>query len=168
MKKLLLSILLGLCTPLFCLGETGSTPTALENELLEALKLNNKGDDRRVHPEVVISDYAAKHLIDLSRTKRVDSDNFYVLRKPAKLLGHDLLVISWAQDTARSYGLTVYVRVIGDDANLAAFAKTNRCNYAYEQDLGSWQLFDEHPPIVFPKGRHASLACTDEMFQDWE
>jgi hypothetical protein len=37
MKKPLLAMILGLCIPLFCLGGTGSNPTALEKQLLEAL-----------------------------------------------------------------------------------------------------------------------------------
>jgi hypothetical protein len=178
MKKPLLAMILGLCIPLFCLGGTGSNPTALEKQLLEALKVDDTGEDRRGDPGWVINNYAAEHLIDDRRTERVDFDDYYVLRKPAKLLGHDLLVISWGHgrdDTVDGptgccvyLGLTVYVRVNGDDANLARFAKTNRCSYEPNEDvLGFWKQMNEHPPIRFPKGRYASMACTDQTLHDW-
>jgi hypothetical protein len=87
-KKLLFAIVLGLCVPLLCLAGTGSSPAALEKELLEALKVNGNAG-----PEKVINDYAAEQLIDRWRTERSDFEDYYVLRKPALLLGHDLLVI---------------------------------------------------------------------------
>jgi hypothetical protein len=177
MKNPLWVIILGLCLPLLCLGGTGSNPTALEKELLEALKVSDTGLDRRGDPEKVINDYAAGHLIDSTRTERVDFDDYYVLRKPAMLLGHDLVVISWGHgrdDTVDGptgccvqLGLTVYVRVNGDDANLARFAETNKCSYEPNEDvLGFWKQMDEHPPVRFPKGRYASLSCTDETLQN--
>jgi hypothetical protein len=174
MKGQLFAAILALATPLCCL-RANSAATSLENELLQALKANSASDGRLGNPSKVISHYAEQHLIDAKRTIRTDFDDYYLLLRPALFLGHDLLVMRWGHGREASdgptgccatEGLTVYVRVNGDDALLVKFSKANRCYYDASEDLVEfWKDRGYGSSIQFPEGRYASIECTDRTLE---
>jgi len=171
---------------LICFALQAQPPAAqgsLEEQLTEAIKVNEKGDDRLGDRGQVLKAYAQAGIIYSQRTLRSDFEDTYVLRKPANFLGHDLLAI--IDDHGReagdsesgccpTEGFTVYVRIVGDDRNLRHFAEINRCDFSdgreLQGQLGVPQLWSQPPPhgqqrVALPAGTYGSLSCTSRNLE---
>lgn len=122
---------------------------SLENTLLSTLKLklNEFGDiERNGNHGQAIRAYMNKGYIDRNPTVyRADYVDYYVLKKPAYVLGHELKVIE--EEYMSEYvgccvneGVGVVLKLSGSMQKLESFAKKNKClvepidySYYYER-----------------------------------
>lgn len=140
---------------------------SLENNLLSTLKLklNEFGDiERNGNHGKAIRAYMNKGYIDKKPTVyRADYVDYYVLKKPAYLLGHELKVIE--EEYMSEYvgccvneGVGVVLKLSGSMQKLENFAQKNKClvepidySYYYER-LGIVNAIPE-------KGVFVEMSC---------
>lgn len=140
---------------------------SLENNLLSTLKLklNEFGDiERNGNHGKAIRAYMNKGYIDKKPTVyRADYVDYYVLKKPAYVLGHELKVIE--EEYMSEYvgccvneGVGVVLKLTGSMQKLENFAKKNKClvepiDYAYYYErLGIVSTIPE-------KGVFVEMSC---------
>jgi len=139
----------------------------LENNLLSTLKLklNEFGDiERNGNHGQAIRSYMNKGYIDKKPTVyRADYVDYYVLKKPAYVLGHELKVIE--EEYMSEYigccvneGVGVVLKLTGSMQKLENFAQENQCvvepidyDYYYES-LGIFNAIPE-------KGVFVEMSC---------
>ena len=141
---------------------------SLEQGLLTSMSIfiNKEGSiERSESSGEAIQSYMTQRYIDKHPNFRYDYTDYYLLNKPALLLGHDLKVIEEEYPSQYigccvSPGVGAVVRQKGSLNSLQAFAQKNRCSIepiefnAYLKKLNFKNL-------TVPKGRYYSISCRE-------
>lgn len=142
---------------------------AMESGLIDALRYDAERQERVAPSGPALQAYIRAGYLDAKPGARADYTDYRLLKKPATLMGHTLVVIEEEYMTAYigccvSEGVGVTVRLDGNAGKLKAFAKDNACSYSETDDPGAeLRRFD----IVndLPKGKYASLSCRERDSQ---
>lgn len=137
----------------------------LEKGLTHALQLK-KGTTARVGTSgKAIQTYIREGYVGKRPDQRFDYTDYYLLKKPASFMGHELVLIEEEYITQYigccvSPGAGVTVKVRGSTQKLQAFAIAQRCTLTDPVDIG--QLLGEVAiKTRLPRGHYASLSCRE-------
>ena len=137
----------------------------LEMGLLHALHLKKGTTDRVGTSGKAIQAYMREGYIGKPPNQRADYTDYYLLKKPATFMGHELVLIEEEYITQYigccvSPGVGVTVKVRGSTQKLQAFARAQRCRLTDPVDIR--QLLDEVAiKTRLPKDHYASLSCRE-------
>lgn len=145
--------------------ETASDNQDIESGLISALQLKKGTTERIGDSGKAIRAYMREGLVKKKPNQRADYTDYYLLNKPAKFMGHDLIVIEQEYMTAYigccvSPGVGVTVKVIGNTKNLEEFATENRCTLTEHVNLKD-ELSRVSIKTNLPTGNFASLSCRE-------
>lgn len=157
---------------LFCtIFAAVSTQTAFANDqeteegLIKALRLKKGTTERVGDSGKAIQAYMKLGFTSKKPNQRADYTDYYLLNKPAKFMGHDLLVIE--EEYMLKYvgccvspGVGVTVKVVGDTKNLEKFASENRCTLTDHVNIKD-ELNRISIKANIPIGNFASLSCRE-------
>lgn len=133
--------------------------------MLHALQLK-KGTAERVGTSgKAIAAYMREGYIGKHPDQRADYTDYYLLKKPASFMGHELVLIEEEYITQYigccvSPGAGVTVKVRGNTQKLQAFARAQRCTLTEPVNV-QHALNDVAIKIRLPKGHYASLSCRE-------
>jgi hypothetical protein len=137
----------------------------LEDGLVNALRLQAGSTQRMGDSGKAIQGYARAGLVGKRPNRRADYTDYYLLKKTAGFLGHDLVMIEEEYQIRYagccvSPGVGVSVKVNGATDNLVAFASQNRCTFTDKVNLQAL-LQDVDVKVQLPAARYASLSCRE-------
>jgi hypothetical protein len=150
---------------LMCLAVASVQADELERQLADAIALAPGADalDRPARIDPVLAAYAKAGLVGSKPDFRLVYDDYYVLRKPAKFLGHLLAAIEVENMQAFvgccvDEGVILLLRSNGGDDDLAEFAERSACSVPgyLDQALGR---NPQHTARRFPKADYVTLSC---------
>lgn len=141
----------------------------MESGLIDALRFDAKRQERVAPSGPALQAYIRAGYLDAKPNARADYTDYRLLKKPATLMGHRLVVIEEEYMTAYigccvSEGVGVTVRLDGSADKLKAFAKDNACGYSEIDDPGA-ELRGFDIANDLPKGKYASLSCRERDSQ---
>ncbi|QKY10139.1 hypothetical protein [Janthinobacterium lividum] len=148
-----------------CASAHAAADPGLETGLLHALHLK-KGTTERVGTSgKAIAAYMREGYIGKHPDQRADYTDYYLLKKPASFMGHELVLIEEEYITQYigccvSPGAGVTVKVRGNTQKLQAFASAQRCTLTDPVDV-QHALNDVAIKTRLPKGHYASLSCRE-------
>ncbi|MGX9717863.1 hypothetical protein ACWYXJ_26900 [Janthinobacterium lividum] len=148
-----------------CASAHAAADPGLETGLLHALHLK-KGTTERVGTSgKAIAAYMREGYIGKHPDQRADYTDYYLLKKPASFMGHELVLIEEEYITQYigccvSPGAGVTVKVRGNTQKLQAFASAQRCTLTDPVDV-QHALNDVAIKTRMPKGHYASLSCRE-------
>ncbi|MET0218178.1 MAG: hypothetical protein ABW205_09680 [Burkholderiales bacterium] len=136
----------------------------LESRMVAALQQKPGTLERLGAADAVIGAYAAAGYVAMQPDWRADYSDYRVLKQPASLLGHTMLMIE--HESMQTYigccvspGLEIILRLAQDGEDLQAFASGNGCRLKSDadRDFSSADLgLDEAP-----EGTYAALSCKE-------
>lgn len=137
----------------------------LESGLISALSLKKGTTDRAGDSGAAIRAYIRAGLVNKRPNRRVDYTDYYLLKQPAKFMGHELVVIEEEYmgpyvGCCVSPGAGVSVKVVGSTKNLEEFASANKCAFTDHVDLQN-ELRHVGIKADLPQGEFASLSCRE-------
>lgn len=137
----------------------------IESGLINALRLKKGTTERVGNSGKAIQAYMREGIVNKKPNARADYTDYYLVNKPAKFLGHDLIVIEEEYMTKYigccvSPGAGVTVKVIGDTNNLEEFAHVNGCTFTDNVNLQE-ELSILAINATLPQGIFASLRCRE-------
>ncbi|WP_150119094.1 hypothetical protein [Massilia sp. NR 4-1] len=137
----------------------------LERGLTHAMRLKRGTAGRIGDSGKAIQAYMREGLISQRPNQRADYTDYYLLRKPAKFMGHELMVIeeeymSRYVGCCVSPGIGISVKVAGSTRNLQKFADENKCTFTDHVDLHN-ELGQVSIKAKLPHGDFASLSCRE-------
>lgn len=156
--------LLGTLLLATCCASAAADP-GLESGLIHALHLK-KGTTERVGTSgKAIQAYVREGYIGKRPDQRFDYTDYYLLKKPASFMGHELVFIEEEYITQYigccvSPGAGVTVKVRGNTQNLQAFASAQRCTLTDPVDV-QHALSEVAIKARLPKGHYALLSCRE-------
>ena len=138
---------------------------SLESGLLHAMQLKPGTTERTGTSGKAIEAYARAGLLDKKPNQRYDYTDYYLLKKPATFLGHELVLIEEEYITQYigccvSPGAGVTLKVQGSTQKLQAFALAQRCTLTDPVDIGH-ALSEVAIQARLPKDHDASLSCRE-------
>ncbi|MGX9781546.1 hypothetical protein [Janthinobacterium lividum] len=148
-----------------CASAHAAADPVLESGLIHALQLK-KGTTERVGTSgKAIAAYMREGYIGKHPDQRADYTDYYLLKKPASFMGHELVLIEEEYITQYigccvSPGAGVTVKVRGNTQKLQAFARAQRCTLTDPVDV-QHALNDVAIKTRMPKGHYASLSCRE-------
>lgn len=148
-----------------CASAFAAADPGLESGLIHALHLK-KGTTERVGTSgKAIRAYMREGYIGKHPDQRADYTDYYLLKKPASFMGHELVLIEEEYITQYigccvSPGAGVTVKVRGNTQKLQAFASAQRCTLTDPVDV-QHTLNDVAIKTRMPKGHYASLSCRE-------
>lgn len=148
-----------------CASAHAAADPGLESGLIHALQLK-KGTTERVGTSgKAIAAYMREGYIGKHPDQRADYTDYYLLKKPASFMGHELVLIEEEYITQYigccvSPGAGVTVKVRGNTQKLQAFARAQRCTLTDPVDV-QHALNDVAIKTRLPKGHYASLSCRE-------
>lgn len=142
-----------------------SSDQELETDLLNALRLNKKTMERVGSSGKAIQAYMREGFINQRPNQRADYTDYYLVKKPTKFMGHDLVMIeeeymSRYVGCCVSPGAGVTVKVVSSTENLEKFANENGCTFSDQVDL-QHEIASVGIKIKVPQGNYASLSCRE-------
>lgn len=145
--------------------EIASDNQNIENGLIRALQLKKGTTERVGDSGKAIQAYMQQGLVNKKPNRRADYTDYYLLKKPAKFMGHDLIVIEQEYMSAYigccvSPGVGVTVKVVGGIKNLEEFATANGCTLTDHVNLKD-ELSRVSIKSNLPMGNFASLSCRE-------
>jgi hypothetical protein len=153
-----------------CLSLPGAPADAasdreLEAGLLDALRLKAGTVERLGDSGTAIQAYMREGVAAGKPNRRFEYTDYYLLKKPAKFMGHDLVLIEEEYPSkfigcCVNPGAGVTVRVVGDSRNLEEFAEANGCTLTDNLDLQDL-LKQLKIKASLPRGNFASLSCRE-------
>lgn len=137
----------------------------LESGLANALRLKPGTTERAGDSGKAIQAYMREGVVNKKPNQRADYTDYYVVKKPASFMGHELVVIE--EEYMSKYigccvnpGAGVTVKVNGSPKNLEKFADANKCSIADNVDVqGELRRFGIK--TAFSKGHYASISCRE-------
>lgn len=137
----------------------------LEEGLLSALRLKPGTTERAGDSGKAIQAYMREGVVNKRPDQRADYTDYYVLKKPASFMGHELVVIE--EEYMSKYigccvnpGAGVTVKLNGSLKNLERFAEANMCSFDDNVDAqGELNRVSIRTPLS--KGRYARLSCRE-------
>lgn len=137
----------------------------LEKSLINALSLKKGSTERLGNSGKTIQSYMKEGFVNKKPNQRADYTDYYLLKKPAMFMGHELLVIE--EEYMSKYigccvspGMGVTVKVSGSPKNLENFAVKNKCTLTNDVDIQA-ELKSVSVNANFPRGQYASLSCRE-------
>jgi len=137
----------------------------LENGLADALRLKPGTTERAGNSGKAIQAYMREGVVNKKPNERADYTDYYIVKKPATFMGHELVVIE--EEYMSKYvgccvnpGAGITVKVNGSPKNLEKFADENKCSFADKVDVQG-ELGRYGIKATFSKGRYASLSCRE-------
>ncbi|MGK5056446.1 hypothetical protein ACQ4WY_05835 [Janthinobacterium sp. LB2P49] len=148
-----------------CASALAATDPGLEMGLLHALHLKKGTTDRVGTSGKAIQAYMREGYLGKYPKQRFDYTDYYLLKKPASFMGHELVLIeeeyiSQYIGCCVSPGAGVTVRVRGNTQKLQAFARAQRCTLTDPVDIRH-ALNEVAIKTRMPKGHYASLSCRE-------
>ena len=150
---------------LFPLQLASAGDTDLESGLIDALRRTPGTDMRTPNSGKAIQDYIRAGALNKKPNGRADYTDYWILKRPEKFMGHDLIVIE--EEYMAKYvgccvsdGAGINVRVIGSTSKLEQFAQMNACTFTADVKLQA-ELSDHGIKATIPSGRYASLSCRE-------
>jgi len=152
-----------------CASALAATDPGLEMGLLHALHLKKGTTDRVGTSGKAIQAYMREGFISQRPQQRFDYTDYYLLKKPASFMGHELVLIEEEYITQYigccvSPGAGVTVKVRGSTQKLQAFASAQRCTLTDPVDIRH-ALGEVAIKTRLPKGHYASLSCRERDAQ---
>lgn len=137
----------------------------LENGLASALHLKKGSSERVGTSGKAIQAYMQAGYIDAKPNLRADYTDYYLLNKPARFMGHELVMIeeeymSRYIGCCVSPGAGLSVKVSGSLKPLAQFARVHRCSLNDNADLPG-ELASLGIRRKLAPGRYATLSCRE-------
>ncbi len=137
----------------------------LEAGLINALRLKRGTTERVGDSGKAIQAYMRKGLVRRRPDQRAGYTDYYLLNKPAKFMGHELVVIEEEYKTRHlgccvDPGVGVSIRAVGSTKNLKEFAEANECMFTDPVNL-QYELGKIYININLPPGHFASLSCRE-------
>ena len=135
----------------------------LEQGLAGALSYDKKTHERAADSGKAIQAYMREGYVNKRPNRRADYTDYYVVNKPARFMGHDLVLIEEEYMTAFigccvSEGMGITVRTNGPTAALEAFAEANSCRVEERVNMAD-KMSSVGLKASFPKGEYVSLSC---------
>ncbi|WP_425253959.1 hypothetical protein ACPJXG_08655 [Janthinobacterium sp. NFX145] len=160
--------LLGTLLLATCCASAAADP-ALETELAHALYLKKGTTERAGTSGKAIQAYVREGYIGKRPDQRFDYTDYYLLKKPASFMGHELVLIEEEYITQYigccvSPGAGVTVKVRGNTQKLQAFASAQRCTLTDPVDM-QHALSEAAIKARLPQGHYASLSCRERDAQ---
>ncbi|MGK5023137.1 hypothetical protein [Janthinobacterium sp. RB2R34] len=160
-KLQIAAVVLAMASSLAC-AETGPE---LENGLTSALHLKKGGSERVGTSGKAIQAYARAGYIDARPDLRADYTDYYLLKKPAPFMGHELVMIEEEYmlryiGCCVSPGAGLSVKVNGSIRALEAFAHAHRCSLIDNADMQG-ELASLGIRRKLAPGRYATLSCRE-------
>lgn len=155
------TVVLAMASPL-AFADTGPE---LENALASALQLKKGSSERIGTSDKAIQAYMRAGLIDARPNLRADYTDYYLLNKPARFMGHELVMIeeeymSRYIGCCVSPGAGLSVKVSGSLRPLAQFARVHRCSLNENVDLQD-ELTSLGIRRKLAPGCYATLSCRE-------
>jgi hypothetical protein len=142
-----------------------SAEAELEANLADALRLKKGTTERVGDARKAVRAYAKSGHLDTKADIRADYTDYYLLKKPATLMGHTLVVLEEEYMIRNvgccvSPGLGLTLKLAGSPAGLEEFAKNNGCKLATGVDPVA-DLKTVGIRSGLPKADYATLSCRE-------
>ena len=137
----------------------------LETGLAQAMHLKKGSSERVGTSGQAIQAYMRAGLIDSKPNQRADYTDYYLLNKPARFMGHELVMIEeeymsrWI-GCCVSPGAGLSVKVSGSLKPLEQFAHVHRCSLNDNADVQG-ELTSLGIRRKLAPGRYATLSCRE-------
>lgn len=155
------AVCLALLSFMFIHPSFAASDLELEKRFAEALR-PDEGDVRQERAGKAIQGYQAANILPF-KPMRADFNDYYVVQRPTSFMGNQLVVVM--EEYMLAYigccvdpGASVYVRLTGGIAPIAAFARANKCRIEEYPDRNTFLRALPVAVNVEP-GRYASLHC---------
>lgn len=164
MKRAVFHVVIG--AVLAGLSMAGSaTEQSLERDLVDALRLKKGTTERLGDSGKAIQGYMREGFVNKRPNQRADYTDYYLLKKPARFMGYELVVIEEEYMSRHvgccvNPGAGVTVKVTEDTAKLQAFARANGCTISDRVNLRE-ELSRVGIRMNFSPGRYAALSCRE-------
>ena len=166
--RLCAAALLVLVSSLAAAADSGPDPVPgaeLEIGLAQAMHLKKGSSERVGTSGQAIQAYMHAGLIDSKPNQRADYTDYYLLKKPTRFMGHELVMIeeeymSRYIGCCVSPGAGLSVKVSGSLKPLAQFARVHRCSLNDNADLQG-ELASLGIRRKLAPGRYATLSCRE-------
>lgn len=137
----------------------------LEQGLTNALRYDPIKAERIGDSGKAIQAYMRAGTVNKKPNLRADYTDYYLVKKPASFMGHDLFMIEEEYMSAYigccvSPGAGITVRLTGDDSALQAFAKANACSVESQVDLKT-VLKELGLKAQLAAGNYTTLSCRE-------
>lgn len=150
---------------LFLTTSSASDIQGLEKSLINSLSLKKGTTERSGNSGETIQSYMKGGFVNKKPNQRADYTDYYLLKKPAMFMGHELLVIE--EEYMSKYigccvspGIGVTVKISGSSKSLDNFAVKNKCTLTNDVDIQA-ELKSVSVKANFPRGQYASLSCRE-------
>lgn len=155
------AIVLAIASPL----ASADTGPELEKGLASALHLKKGSSERVGTSGQAIQAYMQAGYIDAKPNLRADYTDYYLLNKPARFMGHELVMIeeeymSRYIGCCISPGAGLSIKVSGSLKPLEQFARVHRCSLNDNADLQG-ELASLGIRRKLAPGRYAALSCRE-------
>jgi hypothetical protein len=144
---------------------SASNTQELEKSLTNSLSLKGGSNERLGNSGETIRSYMKEGFVNKKPNQRADYTDYYLLKKPAMFMGHELLVIE--EEYMSKYigccvspGIGVTVKIYGSSKSLDNFAVKNKCTLTNDVDIQA-ELKSVSVKANFPRGQYASLSCRE-------
>ena len=160
-KYHLMAVLVALLSP----HAMAATEEELEKGLIEAMRLNKETRERMAESGKPIQAYMREGFVGRRPDRRYDYTDYYLLKKPARFMRHELVMIEEEYMLAFvgccvNAGVGVILRVEGSATNVEDFAEQNGCrvedNLDFQQKIGELRIRAKVAP-----GNYLSLSCRE-------
>jgi hypothetical protein len=165
MKKITLTLFVLMLVSPFALSNAKPKPKPVEMGLIKALQFDHQKQDRMGDSSIAIAAYVKAAYLNKKPNTRADYIDFYVLKRPATLLGHTLVVIEHEYMSeyigcCASPGMGLLIKTSGSTANLEKFSKENACTFSNHVDVIE-RLKNYSIKAKLAPGNYASLSCRE-------
>jgi hypothetical protein len=147
------------------LTEAGAQPAPdrLQAGLVDAMRLNTQTGERIGDSGAAIRAYIQAGYLRARPEKRFDYTDYRILRRPARLLGQELVLIEEEYLTrfigcCVNAGVGAVVRATADTSAIDAFAAANRCSIAKGRDVIATL---ESVGLKPAQGEYLQLSCRE-------
>lgn len=146
-------------------AETTRSTHQLEYLLTDALRYDPVKAERVGNSGKAIQAYMRAGIVNKKPNTRVDYTDYYLVKKPASFMGHELLMIEEEYMTTYlgccvSEGVGITVRLNGDDTALKNFANANACSVESKVDMETQFVYLDLNAKV-SAGNYTTLSCRD-------
>ena len=146
-------------------GITHAQEATAEQKLTEIFRINILEGGRNSLPVDTYLALKKEGYIAKKKNSRADYTDYYLLKKPIKFLGHEVILLEDEYPSKYigccvSPGLGAIVKVNGNVANLNAYAKANKCTLEDKVDVNG-TLRSAGLKISGGKEHYAYLSCRE-------
>lgn len=146
------------------ISSASNTPD-LEKRLATSLSLKKGTTERVGDSRETIRSYMKEGFVNRKPNQRADYTDYYLLKKPAIFMGHELIVIeeeyiSGYIGCCVSLGMGVTVKISGSSKKLENFASRNKCTFTNNVNIQA-ELESVNIKTNFPRAQYASLSCRE-------